>query len=277
MSSVTYRLAIATLLLALATVGVVAYQRYGEFTSRLNACEESLHLALRELKDLRNYSELLYLNCTALRESYLQLRNYTESLLASCSAIEEAYLSTSKELQSVYIELSSCRDLYQKLSEDFSRLSGEYENVTHRLEVLMESVPVLVTLHQYFLQASIANFSYFNETLTVTSVSSFRVAEVSSLKRQRYGEVNLYLATPKLGFVELKLEVSDGGCFRVEAVNVYYVANYSSRTPYYSGEYCGYHITILIPVLPHQTLLRVIPYHREIYEQEVRYLAILGS
>ena len=86
MRSTARRLALTTLLLALATAGVVAYQRYGEITSELGTCRESLHLVLEELRELQAYSTSLHSNCTTLRESYLQLRSYAESLLANCSA-----------------------------------------------------------------------------------------------------------------------------------------------------------------------------------------------
>lgn len=274
MRSTAHRLALTTLLLVLATAGVVAYQRYGELTSELGACRESLRLVLEELGELQAYSTSLHSNCTTLWESYLQLRSYAESLLANCSTIEEAYLRVSEELRSKYVELSTCRELYQRLSEDYGRLSKDYEATLLELELLREAIPVLVSLHQQALQASVTSFSYSNGTLTVASVSSYSVAEVSIPKRLRVGEATVYLATPKPGFVLLEVNISSTSCFTVEAVNVYYVANYSSRTTYYSGRYCGY-TTLLIPALPHQTLVKVLPHYLgDIYELGVRYLHI---
>ncbi len=274
MRSTDRRLILSTLLLVLATAGVVAYQMYGELTSELGACRESLRLVLEELEALQVYSTSLHSNCTALWESYLQLRSYAESLLANYSTIEETYLRVSEELRSRYIELSLCRELYQRLSEDYSKLSKDYEATLLELELLREAVPVLVSLHQKALQASVASFSYYNGTLTVASVSSYSVAEVSIPKRLRVGEAAVYLATPKPGFVLLEVNISSTSCFNVEAVNVYYVANYSSRTTYYSRGYCGY-TTLLIPALPHQTLVKVLPhYFGDTYELGVRYLYI---
>ena len=274
MRSTARRLVLTTLLLALATAGVVAYQRYGEITSELGACRESLRLVLEELRELQAYSTSLHSNCTTLRESYLQLRSYAESLLANCSTIEEAYLRVSEKLQSAYVELGTCREIYRRLSEDYGKLREDYEATLLELELLREAVPVLVSLHQQALHVSVTSFSYSNGTLTVALVSNYSVVEVGRPKHLRVGETAVYLATPKPGFVLLEVNISSTSCFTVEAVNVYYVANYSSRTTYYSGRYCGY-TTLLIPALPHQTLVKVLPHYPwDTYELGVRYLHI---
>jgi hypothetical protein len=260
--SVSRSLALATVLVVLVITGVVAYQRYSDLTSELEACRTSLRVVLGELRELQAYSTSLYSNYTTLWGSYLQLRNYTTSLLANCSIIESSYRRVSEELRSALVELELCREVHRRLSEDLGRLSESYETALRELQLLRGALPLLITLHRQFLNASATSFSYSNGTLTVASVATYTVYEavVSRVIGPRVGDTTLYLATPKPGFVVLEVNTSGTGCYRVEVSNTYYIANYSSSAVYYRREYCG-STTTIIPVLPHQTTLRVVPHY----------------
>lgn len=253
-----YRSLISFLLVltvALSTLAVVLYYQYRDSAVLLNECRSALSKAKSDTESLGQYTRWLYMN-------YTRLYEFAKSLLANYSSLLEAYNNLSWRHQLMLGMLESSHKLYNEIYSSYTELKAKYDDLTKQLEILNETLRLTNKLRTYYLMSRNLGFSYINESMaTVSSSSSLSVRLIRAWSVHVFPDfrpASISIPTQEAGYLVIIYNNTRGVCFTIKVANVYIVpGHYISENEYFSGEYCSAQGEIVIPVLPHQTNLKV--------------------
>lgn len=243
------------LTVALSTLAAVLYYEYRDSTVLLNECRAALSKAKSDAESLGQYTRWLYMN-------YTRLYEFAESLLANYSSLLEAYNSLSWRHQLMLGMLESSHRLYNEIYSSYTELKAKYNDLTKQLEMLNETLRLTNKLRAHYLMNRNLGFSYINEsTATISSYSNLSVRLIKAWSVHVFPDfrpASISIPTQEAGYLVIVYNNARRACFTIRVANVYIVPGYYiSENEYFSGEYCLAQGEIVIPVLPHQTNLKV--------------------
>jgi len=195
--------------------------------------------------------------------NYTNLYYFARSLVENYTALQIAYQAISQKYEDTLRMLEVNRKLYEELYASYELLRANYSNLLKRLEVFDEVLEVIKELRLYYLTSRVTGFDYINaSSVTILSNSSYVIRPIRTWTRTLFSDTRpttITIPTPKPGYLVIYYNNSYGVCFSIDASNTYVVpSHYTTRNTYFSTRTCLTQGEVVIPVLPHNTVLELV-------------------
>jgi len=249
--SLVYVLVIAVV--SLSVLAAALYFRLGDSLSRLEGCQKVLSECKSEVRSLSLYTENLYSN-------YTVVYRFAESLAANCSKLAEGYSSLRRSYEDLLSSLSNCRKLYEETETARRDLESKYLNATRQLEVVGELQALAARLRAIYLHTQVLSAVIDDGTrvhlLSNLTIGVRKAAEGDWVVTGLSSPITI--TTPDPGILIINYSNTQGVCFIVRISNTYtamdgHIYDYA----YFNYRSCSPQGEIVVPVLPHATVLKL--------------------
>ncbi|MEM1970146.1 MAG: hypothetical protein QW422_04755 [Sulfolobales archaeon] len=249
-------LLLLVVIVTLSVLSLVLYLQLEDATSSLSECRKALLSARSDLELLGRYAQNLYMN-------YTNLYYFTKSLVENYTALQKAYQNINQKYEDALRMLEENQKQYEELYASHELLRANYSSLLKHLEVFDEVLEVIKELRLHYLTSRVTGFEYINaSSATVLSNSSYIIRPVRKWTRTLFSDIRsttIAIPTPKPGYLVIYYNNSYRVCFSIAASNTYIVpGHYTARNTYFSTRTCLTQGEIVIPVLPHNTILELV-------------------
>ncbi|MEM1623358.1 MAG: hypothetical protein QW543_04390 [Sulfolobales archaeon] len=243
-------------IVALSVLSLVLYLQLEDAISSLSDCRKVLLSTRSDIELLGRYAQNLYMN-------YTNLYHFTRSLVENYTVLQKAYQNINQKYEDALRMLKESQKQYEELYASYELLRANYSSLLKQLEILYEVLEVIKELRLYYLASRVVGFEYINaSSVIVLTNSSYTVRPIRVWTRTLFSSTRpttITIPTPKPGYLIIHYNNSYGVCLSIAVTNTYVVpGHYITRNTYFSFRTCLTQGEVVVPVLPHSTVLEVL-------------------